>query len=200
MPPRGARDEDRAASVTDVLDLFDVLAGQRYDEEVTQLEHALQVAALAQLEAAPGPLVAAGLLHDVGHLLELRDGGEPTGHVEDDPGHEARGARWLAGLFPASVTGPIALHVAAKRYLCSIDPTYVASLSVGSTVSLTRQGGPMGDAERRRFQAHPAHDAAVRLRRWDDTGKSTESLDIPELDAYRPLLEALARATWSTSG
>lgn len=192
MAQRLAHREDQATSVAEVFDLFDDVASQRYDEEVTQLEHALQVAALARAEAAPGSLVVAGLLHDVGHLLELRDGGVPTGDVDEDLGHEARGARWLAALFPPSVTGPIALHVAAKRYRCAVDPAYAASLSSGSTVSLARQGGPMAAEERARFEANPAHVTAVRLRAWDDAGKVTDQLDIPELAAYRPLLEALA--------
>lgn len=192
MSRRAAPPEERAASLTEVLDLFDDLAGQRYDEEVTQREHALQVAALASAEAAPDSLVAAGLLHDVGHLLEMRDGGDPTGHIDDDLGHEARGARWLAALFPPSVTGPIALHVAAKRYRCAVDPAYIGTLSAGSTASLARQGGPMNGDERERFEANPAHLDAVRLRGWDDAGKVTEQLVVPELAAYRPLLEALS--------
>lgn len=187
-----AHRERQATSVSEVLDLFDDVASLRYDEEVTQLEHALQVAALARSDAAPGPLVAAALLHDVGHLLEMRYGGEPTGAVDDDLGHEARGARWLAALFPPSVTGPIALHVAAKRYRCAVDPAYHDALSAGSVASLARQGGPMSDDERRRFEAHPAHGAAVRLRTWDDAGKVTDWADVPELAVYRPLLEALS--------
>ena len=41
----------------------------RYDEAVTQLEHALQSAALAEREPAQNADIAAALLHDVSHLL-----------------------------------------------------------------------------------------------------------------------------------
>ncbi len=197
-----------AASVDEVFDLFDAFAHDRYDEDVTQLEHALQTAALARADGAGDALVAAALLHDVGHLLALRHaavlegGGDaslervPVGGrdvVQVDLHHEARGARWLARLLPATVTGPIALHVAAKRYACAVDGDYHDTLSSGSKASLVRQGGPMDDAEVARFRGKPAHGAAVRLRRWDDGGKVVEGAVVPELGSYRPLLERLAR-------
>ncbi|MBX3284240.1 MAG: metal-dependent phosphohydrolase [Actinobacteria bacterium] len=183
-----------AASVDEVLGLLEGWGRERYDEEVTQLDHALQTAAHARADRAEPPLVAAALLHDVGHLLVLRDGGVADGDVDADLAHEARGARWLAPLLPASVTGPIALHVAAKRYRCAVDAEYHGSLSAGSVRSLVRQGGPMDDDERTRFERNPAHRDAVRLRGWDDAGKDLDAV-VPDLASYRPLLEDLARAS-----
>jgi len=182
-----------AASVDEVLDLLGTWGTERYDEEVTQLEHALQTAAHARQEQADDALVGAALLHDVGHLLVLRAGGTADGAVDADLVHEGRGARWLAPLFPAAVTGPIALHVAAKRYRCAVDPTYAAGLSAGSVRSLARQGGPMTAEEQERFERNPAHLDAVRLRGWDDGGKVPD-LDVGGLEDYRPLLERLVRA------
>jgi phosphonate degradation associated HDIG domain protein len=184
---------DAARSVVDVLDLFERHARQRYDEQVTQLDHALQTAALARTDGASDALVAAALLHDVGHLLALRDGTAADGQTTVDLEHEARGARWLARVFPPSVTGPIALHVAAKRYRCAVDPAYHAALSPGSQASLERQGGPMTAAEVARFEANPAHVDAVRLRGWDDGGKRTDGVTVPTLADHVPLLERLAR-------
>ncbi len=181
-----------ATSVAEVLDLFEQWGGAHYDEAVTQLDHALQAAAHALAGGADDQLVAATLLHDVGHLLELRDGGDPGGTVPVDLTHEARGARWLAGVFPPAVTGPIALHVAAKRYRCTVEPAYEAGLSDGSTRSLARQGGLMSPDEAARFAAHPAHGHAVRLRGWDDAGKVTEGVQVPDLASYEPLLRAVA--------
>lgn len=181
-----------AATVDEVLELYEAWGPLRYDEEITQLDHALQTAALARAAGAADALVAAALLHDVGHLLELRDGGRGDGQVAVDLGHEGRGARYLGALFPASVTGPIALHVAAKRYRCAVDPGYLATLSAGSTRSLARQGGPMGPDEVARFEAHPAHADAVALRGWDDEGK-VEDLVVAPLDEHAALLRSLAR-------
>lgn len=178
--------------VADVLALFEQWGTETYDEDVSQLDHALQTAALARADDADDALVAAALLHDVGHLLELRDGGVADGQTDVDLGHEGRGARWLAPVFPPEVTGPIALHVAAKRYRCAVEPSYHEGLSDGSRRSLVRQGGPMSLAEFERFAAHPAHADAVALRGWDDGGK-VEDLDVPDLASYRALLTQLAR-------
>lgn len=197
--------EPPAASVDEVLALFHDFARDPYDEEVSQLDHALQTAALAVAEGAGDELVAAALLHDVGHLLALRDdaslaeapSGERSASAPDGDGvdlrHEARGVRWLASLFPPTVTGPIALHVAAKRYICAIDGGYEVLLSAGSRASLVRQGGPMEPDEVERFRAMPSHVDAVRLRRWDDAGKQTEGIEVAALAAYGPLLERVAR-------
>lgn len=181
-----------ATDVPEVLALFERWGVEKYDEDVSQLDHALQTAALARSEGAEDALVVASLLHDVGHLLELREGGVGDGQTDVDLGHEGRGARWLAAVFPPQVTGPIALHVAAKRYRCAIDPGYHDGLSDGSRRSLVRQGGPMSAQEAERFSAHPAHADAVALRGWDDGGK-VEDLEVPDLASYRPLLERFAR-------
>jgi phosphonate degradation associated HDIG domain protein len=178
-----------ATSVDDVLELYRRFGPDHYDEEVSQLDHALQCAALARAEGAPDELVAAALLHDVGHLVHLQGGAEgPAAH---DTGHESVGAHHLSGLFGLAVTGPIELHVRAKRYLCAVEPGTAQRLSDGSRASLVRQGGPMDDDEVATFRADPSHGAAVRLRRWDDAGK-VEDLDVEPLDAYEPLLRALS--------
>ena len=177
-----------AATVSDVLTLFDRFGRDHYDEEISQLDHALQTAALAAADGATEELVVAALLHDVGHLLELQAGGSFQGEQEVDHGHEARGARWLGPLFPPSVTGPIALHVAAKRYRCAIDTAYHDGLSAGSAASLVLQGGPMSPDEVAAFEQRPTHQDAVRLRGWDDGGK-VDGLAIPTLDTYVLLLE-----------
>lgn len=187
---------NRAASVDEVLHLLRGFGSDRYDEDVTQLEHALQCAALAADDGADDDLVAAALLHDVGHLLHLRAGGAApsgTGGGSVDTDHESVGSRWLTGVYGPGVTSPIALHVRAKRYLCAVEPGAVDGLSVGSRSSLVRQGGPLDDEQVAGFRAHPGHADAVRLRRWDDAGK-VEHLEVAPLDAYEPLLRRLAGA------
>jgi predicted HD phosphohydrolase len=169
--------------VDEVLDLYDRWGAERYDEDVAQLDHALQTAALAAAAGAVDTLVAAALLHDAGHLLALRDG--PGGP------HERTAPAFLAALFPVSVTGPIALHVAAKRYLCAVEPAYHAGLSDASQRSLRRQGGPMSGGEVATFETTPGSADAVALRRWDDAGK-LEGAPVPGLASYESLLRSLA--------
>ena len=182
-----------ARSVAEVLDLYERLGEDPYDEVVSQLAHALQSALLAQEEGATDTLVAAALLHDVGHLLDLdrRPGPAGAGPRDVDLRHEDTGAAWLRPLFPAEVTAPIALHVRAKRYLCSVDAGYRSRLSEGSERSLVLQGGPMDAREVSRFEALAACDGAVRLRRWDDAAKVV-GVPTPTVSEYLPLLEGVS--------
>jgi predicted HD phosphohydrolase len=178
-----------AESLDEVFALYERWGTALYDEEIRQLDHALQTAALARAAAADGALVAAALLHDVGHLLDLADGdGRRDRSV--DLRHEARGSAWLAGLFPPAVTAPIALHVRAKRYRVAVDPTYAEVLSPGSTASLVRQGGPMDGHEVAAFETNRGWLEAVALRGWDDQAK-VDGLVVADLYSYRTLLESL---------
>ena len=195
MPAR----ETPARSVDEVIELVRTWGVENYDESVTQLDHALQTAALAVAEGAGDALVAAALLHDVGHLLELREGGVGDGDVEHDLAHETRGAAWLSTVFPVDVTEPIASHVAAKRYRCAVDSQYAADLSPGSTASLVRQGGPMTADEVTVFERNRTNLDAVKLRGWDDDGK-VDGLDIVPLDAYEPMLRRLSISDRSING
>ncbi|MCU1351177.1 MAG: putative phosphohydrolase [Acidimicrobiales bacterium] len=180
-----------ARAVDEVLALYAQWGVDPYDEELSQLDHALQTAALAATAHADDALVAAALLHDVGHLLELDIRGPGRPRPDADLGHEGTGARHLAALFPPAVTGPIALHVRAKRYRCAVDPAYLAQLSDGSRRSLALQGGPMAATEIAVFEAHPGFTGAVALRGWDDEGK-VDGLAVPPVEHYRPLLDRIA--------
>ena len=154
-------------------------------ESVSALAHALQCAQLAEDARADAPLVAAALLHDVGHFVAIADVGE----MEDvDDVHELRGVALLVRDFPAAVVEPIRLHVAAKRYLTAVEPAYLRGLSPASVHSLMQQGGPFQGAEIARFEALPFADDAVRLRRWDDLAK-TPGRATPELGYYLALLD-----------
>lgn len=178
-----------AQSIDEVFALYQRYGPQQYDEELSQLAHAEQTAALARAAGASDTLVAAALLHDVGHLLELAEREGPRDRTTDQR-HEARGAAWLAGLFPPSVTAPIALHVRAKRYRCAVDPAYLQVLSAGSVASLQRQGGPMDAAEVAAFEANPGWQDAVDLRGWDDHGKVLD-LHVTPVASYRVVLESV---------
>ena len=138
----------------------------------------------------------AALLHDVGHLLDGQD--EDLADRGVDGRHEEAGCAWLARHFGPEVTEPIRLHVAAKRYLCAVAPSYLAGLSPASRLSLSLQGGPMSEDERAEFESNPSHDDAVRLRHWDDTAK-VPGLDVPGLEHYRERITRLleSRPGWN---
>src|SRR4051794_31901305 len=132
--------------VDEILDLFEKRGSAAYlGESVSQREHALQAAHLAVLEGAPATLVAAALLHDVGHLLSATEDNPAERGV--DARHEVSGHAWLARHFGPEVTEPVRLHVMAKRFLCAVHPAYANSLSPASVRSLELQGGPLKPAE-----------------------------------------------------
>jgi phosphonate degradation associated HDIG domain protein len=144
--------------------------GLTYGEGVSQLEHALQCAGLAQADRAPPSLIIAALLHDIGHLLEAED----LAQDGIDDRHESIGARALKGLFGEAVWKPIALHVAAKRYLCFKDAGYIQALSPASQQSLALQGGPLNSVQAAVFERQSYWREATALRRFDDMGKSDD--------------------------
>jgi gamma-butyrobetaine dioxygenase len=180
------------AIVDEILDLFATRGAAAYHgEAVCQEEHALQAADLAVREGAPDALIVAALLHDVGHLLDGQD--EDLADRGVDGRHEEAGCAWLARHFGPEVTEPIRLHVAAKRYLCAVDPSYLAGLSPASRLSLKLQGCPMTSAEVAEFEGHPSFRDAVRLRHWDDTAK-VPGLAVPGPSHYQARLRAAARS------
>ena len=184
------RDLDAAEVVDRIEHIFERWGAQAYlGEPVTVAGHMLQCAALAQAEGAPAALVAAALLHDVGHF---DNGLDDRPQETIDHRHEASAAAMLDPHFPPSVTEPIRLHVAAKRYLCATEPHYYSALSAASRHSLSLQGGPMDAAEIAHFRSLPFHQEAVRLRRWDDAGKAAE-LRAPGFADFRLLLMSVAR-------
>jgi phosphonate degradation associated HDIG domain protein len=162
--------------------------GSYFGEPVSQTEHALQAAFFATQDKAPHSLVAAALLHDIGHLLH--DEGEDVADRGVDTLHEEAGERWLAKHFGQEVCEPVRLHVAAKRYLCATRPDYLAELSPASRQSLQLQGGPMSRQEEEAFRRNQYFEAAVQLRLWDDRAKIA-GLMVPGLECYRELLEEL---------
>jgi phosphonate degradation associated HDIG domain protein len=160
-------------NLDDLVRLFREHGGRQYDgEPVSQLEHALQTAHLAEQAGADDAMVTACLLHDVGHLVSGLDG-TPTLQGLDDT-HEALGARVLQPLFDPALLDPIRWHVAAKRYLCFADPGYHARLSDDSRRSLVLQGGIFDEGQAARFIAQPGAAAAVSLRIWDDLAKQVD--------------------------
>ena len=137
-----------------IADLFASEGARDYlGEPVTQASHMLQAAALARAGGAHPPLVAAALLHDVGHFTSAISGHDLMRGADNR--HSDAGADWLAQWFGEEVTEPVRLHVAAKRYLCAVEPGYLAALSPASVYTLGVQGGPMDAAERAEFEAHP---------------------------------------------
>ena len=179
-----------------LIEIYRERGGEAYFERVTQTSHALQCGSLAMAAGSDNATVVAAFLHDVGHLVDAEEfaesvrGEAPTTNHR----HEVVAERFLGRWFGDDVTGPIAGHVTAKRYLVTVEPEYHDTLSAASVRSLELQGGPMTPAEVERFEAVPGHDVAVSLRRWDDDAKLV-GVATPDLDHFRDrIVEALRQA------
>ena len=166
-------------SLPDIALLFSRHGANQYSgEPVTQLQHALQTAHLAEASGADDVLVTACLLHDLGHLLN--DQGETPSARGIDDTHQYYALPFLRGLFPDAVLDAIKLHVDAKRYLCQANPDYFDRLSDDSKRSLALQGGIFSAEQAAAFlKQSGAHDAVV-LRQWDDLAKQAD-LHTPSL-------------------
>src|SRR4051794_29863320 len=166
----------------ELLEIFVGRATRRYGlSDINQLQHALQCAAHAEADGAPPATVLASLLHDVGHMIHTL-GDNPAGRGVDDV-HEQLGADWLAKRFGPEVSEPVRLHVAAKRYLCTIESDYFGKLAPDSVRSLELQGGLMSPDELETFRAHPQYAEAVRVRRFDEAAKDPRATT-PDFDYY----------------
>ena len=172
--------------ISEIRGLFDQRGHLAYGEGVTELQHALQSAFLAEGDDAPNNLIVAALLHDIGHLLH----GLPEDVAEQgiDGHHERIGEKWLEEYFGPEISQPVRLHVAAKRYQCTVHPEYLEQLSPASAKSFELQGGKMSQTEIAAFEKNPFFEPALQLRQWDDQAKDPE-LQTPPLEHFFPAIE-----------
>ena len=154
------------------------------DESVDVLTHSLQCCALlAGVEPGDRELQVAGLVHDVGTVLQPR---HPRTHAR-------LGAAAVRDLLGARVARLVELHDQAKRYLVTTDPAYRHQLSARSVETLRLQGGLLDPVERATLDADPDLPAALALRRADDAAK-VPGVVVPPLSHWRGLVDRLARS------
>lgn len=160
--------------VDSILDLYRSKGQSLYfGENVTQLQHALQAAKLAERDGSDDETILAAFLHDIGHICqedlspdELMDS---LGALD----HENLGVIFLRRMgFSHKVCRLIASHVAAKRYLTFAFPEYFEKLSDASKKTLEYQGGVMNEKEAESFRNDIWFDEFIRFRNWDEEAKS----------------------------
>ena len=181
-----------ALSIDDIVGLFTTRGQTQYGREaVSQLDHALQCAQLAEQAGESAETIAAALLHDLGHLIAAEQAERADDRQDGDDLHQFIALPFLRSRFPEAVLAPVRMHVAAKRYLCAVEPGYWERLSPASKRSLELQGGAFDGAEAEAFAASPYAAEAVRVRRYDDDAK-VPGLAVPDIAHYVPVLEAVA--------
>ncbi len=153
----------------ELLEIYGKRATRRYGlSDVNQLQHSLQAAANAEAAGEPPSIIVASLLHDLGHMIHDLGTDYLERGINDT--HEERGAAWLARHFGPDVSEPVRLHVPAKRYLCTVEGHY-DRLARDSRRSLELQGGNLTPEEVEAYRREPYAEAAIRVRRYDDTAK-----------------------------
>jgi phosphonate degradation associated HDIG domain protein len=187
---------EQARQITDsIFDMYEHFGGEEYaGEKVSQLEHMVQAAQLAEEEGYDEEVILAAFLHDIGHISEAADGENGTASDSRRMGgfgikdHEAIGAEFLREKgFSKKVARLVESHVEAKRYLTVRDPTYYAQLSEASKKTLEYQGGPMTDGEANAFEQYPLFRMIVSMRKWDEQAK-IEGKPLPDLEHYRQMM------------
>lgn len=182
MPPLSPSPD---SVIEEIRGLFDRYGSECYGEDVTQLEHAVQVGLLALSSGKREAMVVAAFLHDIGHLCSP---GEASMEGFGLHHHDSNGGNWARERgFSEEVARLIENHVAAKRYLTAVDADYRSTLSAASAHTLLHQGGPMNPQEAQEFERDSLFHDHIQLRRWDETGKDNTA----DLHDLAPFLAAI---------
>jgi phosphonate degradation associated HDIG domain protein len=180
--------EQATAIAEDIIRLYRLHGGEEYaGEAVTQLEHMVQAAQLAEAMGYDEEVILAAFLHDIGHIcVSMQGDNEMDGYGVID--HEEIGAAFLRDKgFSERLIRLVESHVNAKRYLTYSSPEYYDSLSEASKRTLEFQGGKMNEEEAAAFEADPLFDLMIRMRRWDEAAK-VENLPVPDLLPYQQMI------------
>jgi 2-amino-1-hydroxyethylphosphonate dioxygenase (glycine-forming) len=188
---------EQAEKITnEIMDLYAGYGGNEYaGEKVTQLEHMVQAAQLAEEQGFDEEVILAAFLHDIGHISEAAKDDESeemsASRRMDGFGikdHEELGADFLKEKgFSKKVVRLVQSHVEAKRYLTATDPAYYAELSEASRKTLEYQGGPMTREEAEAFEQYPLFSLIIQMRKWDELAK-IEHKPLPDLQHYRGMI------------
>lgn len=172
----------------EIASIYRARGGNRYmiEEPITQIQHGIQTALQIKQLGGNESLQVAGLLHDIGHLVQVNI--NPSDNIDDM--HENIGAEWLKVRgFGPNVCEPARLHVKAKKYMCLRDEEYMEKLTPASKHTLTLQGGIMTQKEADEFEQEPYFNDAILVRKSDDLGKNINLENLPDFSSFKPLVE-----------
>ncbi|KAK3672051.1 hypothetical protein LTR78_008021 [Recurvomyces mirabilis] len=196
------RDEEARRTVQRLFSYIESQGqGDYLGERVSQLQHSLQAATLAQKANADEDTILGALLHDFGRFIPaaerkacmLNSDGSSAGKAS----HEVLGERYLRQHgFSEKICQLVGAHVMAKRYLTAVDKDYYASLSQASKISFKTQGGPFDDAEILTAQQDPLLSEKIAVRRWDDLAKDP-AMQTPPLADFEDMTVRSLINSWS---
>ena len=189
----------RATIVAVLGDIFARRGAEAYlGEAVTMSEHMLQSAVFAGRENPGEELIAAALLHDIGHFTN--EFGDDYVEQGIDNLHDEAGARVLEGFFPPVVVACVKLHVAAKRYLCADrQELFHQALRGLRRDSETAGRTHVGRGSSGLREASPGSRKPCAFDRWDEAGK-VSGMPTPAFADFAPLLQGVVDRHFEKTG
>ncbi len=177
--------EEAEAITAKIFDLYKKHGSNEYlGEDVSEEEHMIQCAMLAEEAGYPNEVILGALFHDIGHLVGIEENLDQMGQGIGTKSHDVIGAEFIEKLsFPETLSQLVRHHVNAKRYLVKRRADYHDKLSNASKQTLIQQGGPMGEEEACEFEKLKNFKAIIHLREWDDQGK-VEGREIEPIEKY----------------
>lgn len=166
---------------------YDKYGGEGYiGESVSQLEHAIQAAFLAeeytinqkdynQKREIYNDFVLGSFFHDIGHLLVYEnDKLEMMGNYGVME-HEEIGANLMREIgFNNNICEFVRNHIKTKRYLITKNKDYYNNLSSASKKTFEYQGGFLEEKDLNEFENNPLFRFHLEMRGFDDKAKSTD--------------------------
>lgn len=140
-----AHREHAEAVVSELFNFIEAQGDADYiGEAVSQLQHSLQAAHLAEQSQADEDTILGALLHDIGRFIpageEMPAVIAPNGVYVGREAHEIVGEKYLRDLgFNEKICQLVGAHVIAKRYLTAVDKDYYDGLSNSSKTTLKYQ-------------------------------------------------------------
>lgn len=164
-----------------IHELFNKYGNEEYmiGESITQINHALQAARIAEVAGAPNEIIIGLLLHDIGQLL-----GHNSSMEELHGSHDDIGYYWLKDNGFSDIICNIArYHTAAKVLLCRDDPDYIKQLSPASQESYLIQKEKYKDL----ILDHDLEEIVKACRLCDDMAKISDTILEQDLYYYQNL-------------
>ncbi|VVU94342.1 hypothetical protein CPAV1605_64 [seawater metagenome] len=152
-------------------------------ESLSQTNHMIQAAMLAEDELQGPEIVLAALFHDIGQLVKKT---EQIGNF-GNKNHEKIGYDFLINTgFTYPIPDLVFNHVKAKRYLTYKYPEYQSNLTLASQQTLLAQGGPMTQFEAEEFESDPLFQNSLKIRNYDDNAKDPDKI-VKDINYFRTL-------------
>lgn len=153
-------------------------------EDVSQNEHMIQSAMLAEQHGEPIHIILACFFHDIGHLIQEYH--QKMNHLGVKH-HEKIGAQLLRNSgIPEPIPTLVEHHVKTKQYKVFKFKNYHNTLSNASKNTLILQGGQMTPEQAFEFEQHPLFLSFMKIRHYDDHAKVI-GLNINPLSYYEDM-------------